>query len=71
MITPDAIQIQVNTGNIHAESELQALFKGNKLTTLLHHGGQIIHFSSFPQVNRITLWSEARRLTGSAGRLAL
>ncbi|MBB1226625.1 type VI secretion system Vgr family protein, partial [Pantoea pleuroti] len=34
LITPDAIQIQVNTGNIHAESELQALFKGNKLTTL-------------------------------------
>nr|WP_276469388.1 type VI secretion system tip protein TssI/VgrG [Pantoea dispersa] len=34
LITPDAIQIQVNTGNIHAESELQALFKGNELTTL-------------------------------------
>ncbi|WP_409522219.1 bacteriophage T4 gp5 trimerisation domain-containing protein, partial [Pantoea sp.] len=34
LITPDAIQIQVKTGSIHAESELQALFKGNELTTL-------------------------------------
>ncbi|WP_425270683.1 bacteriophage T4 gp5 trimerisation domain-containing protein, partial [Pantoea wallisii] len=34
LITPDAIQIQVDKGNIFAESELQALFKGNELTTL-------------------------------------
>lgn len=34
LITPDAIEIQVKTGSIHAESELEALFKGNELTTL-------------------------------------
>ncbi|WP_338560808.1 type VI secretion system tip protein TssI/VgrG [Erwinia sp. E_sp_B04_7] len=34
LISPDGIQIQVDSGNIHAESELQALFKGNELTTL-------------------------------------
>ena len=34
LISPEGIQIQVDSGNIHAESELQALFKGNELTTL-------------------------------------
>ncbi|MCP1438329.1 type VI secretion system secreted protein VgrG [Erwinia persicina] len=34
LISPDAIEIQVKSGDLHAESELQALFKGNELTTV-------------------------------------
>ncbi|WP_414147505.1 type VI secretion system Vgr family protein [Erwinia sp. BNK-24-b] len=34
LISPDSIEIQVNKGSIHAESEQQALFKGNELTSL-------------------------------------
>ncbi|MEZ0584291.1 MULTISPECIES: type VI secretion system Vgr family protein [Erwinia] len=34
LISPDTIEIQVKSGDLHAESELQALFKGNELTTV-------------------------------------